>query len=296
MASADELHVGDQIQTVFGTGHLISIKNDGKCVCTLNKWIEAKITYEPWLIVERNKVAKLIPSASAKDLTLPEVSPEDQSLAIEAFAHDYQLSTAASADGMLRLSVESEASPLEDEVVKYPPSTKSPDDEYTNYIPVIQSRDINIGSLSLSDFGKLKRTHPNVSDENIAIFLLARKGDYHQAGAMLDKHLAWKATVPRITKADVAKEFATGKLYRHGFDRQGHPLLVYTARNHVPGESSPQDTMRLIIWVIEECVRTMPPTHTKFTLLLNRAGATFANFDQSFIKDNSGVIQVRLTE
>jgi hypothetical protein len=156
--------------------------------------------------------------------------------------------------------------------------------------PIIQSEDIDIEKVGIDSFRKMKFKFPEESDETICRFLLARNKDVVKASEMLINHISWRASNLPPQKASCMKEFSAGKCYVNGCDKEGHPLIIVISRLHDPSDRDIDELLRLCIWWIEYGVSKMPPNKSKFSVLINRSGATQANTDLEFIKHMSKML------
>ena len=76
---------------------------------------------------------------------------------------------------------------------------------------------------------------PGLKTDTLSRFLIARGGDVAKASLLLDNHLRWRSDAANypVLKSDAMRELAIGKLYVHGVDKEGHPLVVYRSK-YVP--------------------------------------------------------------
>jgi len=75
-----------------------------------------------------------------------------------------------------------------------------------------------------------------------------------------------------------------GKLYLHGCDKQGHPLLHFVPRLNVPTERNLEDLTKVIIWWQEYAAFNLPQNMSKFSVLIDRTDVLSSNFDQDLGK------------
>jgi hypothetical protein len=159
----------------------------------------------------------------------------------------------------------------------------------------IQSRDVDLTKCKIGDLALMKQSFPDETDETVARFFLARDGNVGKATALLRDHIAWRSQIPPIFKSDITKEMRPGKLYVHGTDKLGHPLLVWTSNRHNRLDRDIKDMEKLFLWWIEEAIRRMPRSVSKFSVLMNRANSS-GKPDVELGKTLAGVFQNNFPE
>ncbi len=100
----------------------------------------------------------------------------------------------------------------------------------------ITSEDIDVNKITMESMSAMRAAFPTESDTDLARFLIARTNDVTKAKDMLAKHLEWKSKSWPILKSSVIGEFSKGKIYVDGFDKEGHPLVVWRAALNVASE------------------------------------------------------------
>ncbi|CAE7556036.1 unnamed protein product [Symbiodinium sp. KB8] len=91
-------------------------------------------------------------------------------------------------------------------------------------------------------------------------FLIARQGDVQKAARMLTRHVQWRVescpwfpeSKPPLTP--LAKPLATGKVYRHGWDKVGRPVVYVHGSRHIVSDTSPEESEALVTFAIEDAV------------------------------------------
>jgi len=160
----------------------------------------------------------------------------------------------------------------------------------------ITSSDIAVDSINLEVFQRLKAVFPDESDEELARFLIARNHDYDKTEEMLKAHLIWRAKNMPVSKASCLNEFSKGKLFMHGYDNEGHPLLIWRSSLHEAADRDMDEMVRLILWWFQYMSTIMPPNKSKITLLCDRSDYRSANSDLEFVKAASNVLQDNFPE
>ncbi|KAJ2159891.1 hypothetical protein GGF46_002673 [Coemansia sp. RSA 552] len=108
-----------------------------------------------------------------------------------------------------------------------------------------------------------------LDDTQILLYVRANKGDKERTRARLRSTLEWHCTFRphAITPETVRNECATGKQYVNGYDREGHPLVyMYSQRQNT---KDAQGHLRLIVFTMEQALRSMPSGVTKLTMVID---------------------------
>ena len=142
-----------------------------------------------------------------------------------------------------------------------------------------------------SSFTKEERVLNSLSDETIARFLIARNGNTEKARALLVEHLAWRKVKLPLYKNSCITEFVKGKVYLHGFDREGHPLVVYRAKLQIPSDRNVEEMLNMCYWWAEKVISVLPPDKSKATILIDRIDAGMQNSDVEFVRAMASVFQ-----
>lgn len=74
-------------------------------------------------------------------------------------------------------------------------------------------------------FDAMKKEFPDQDDEDIARFLIARNGDVAKAIPFMQKSLIWRNENLPLKTSSFYREYVKGKIYIHGQDLKGHPLI-----------------------------------------------------------------------
>ena len=116
----------------------------------------------------------------------------------------------------------------------------------------LTSKDINKSKINEENLRRLKVLFPREDIDTLARYLVARNNHVDGAQKQLIRGLDWKKKVWPVLKSSCIREINKGKLYMHGTDREGRPLLIITSRLHNPFESDPQEMVRLTLWFTEQ--------------------------------------------
>ncbi len=157
----------------------------------------------------------------------------------------------------------------------------------------IKSSDILALRAKYSDANvlKMKETFHNIDDDTIARFLIARNNDISKATELLTANIQWRAANVPVTKASCITEIKKGKLYHYGYDKENHPLLVYTTTKHFNNDRDIDEVVRMATWWIEKLVKELPSDKTKYTLLIDRTGQTNENSDVELVRAVGKILQ-----
>ena len=87
---------------------------------------------------------------------------------------------------------------------------------------------------------------------------------------MIEKHLAWRKETLPISSDDpvVAEELLKGTFQRVGSDVDGRPLLLFAANKNKSATRIVENVIKMMIWVMEQAIASMPAGHQKFSLIM----------------------------
>lgn len=157
----------------------------------------------------------------------------------------------------------------------------------------IASTDIEESKYSASNLLEMRKRFPGREDEELARFLIARKDDLEKACEQLQKRIDFDSTFLPVTKEDCGEEFNAGKLYSHGVDKEGRPLLIWAVRNNIAATRDMDKLVKTMVWWVEYTARKLlPPNISKYTLLLDRSGFRQENADMDLMKHVAATLQV----
>ncbi len=147
----------------------------------------------------------------------------------------------------------------------------------------IKSIDINRGAITIENHNALKKLFPEVDDDTIARYLIARNNNLEKSTELLTKARTWRAKHMPVLKRDVIPELQTGKLYVHGTDREGRPLMIFRPSMHDANVRDMETMAKSVMWWTEYAISKLPDNKTKFTVILDRDGAGWGQ-DIEFLK------------
>ena len=88
-----------------------------------------------------------------------------------------------------------------------------------------------------------------------------------------------------ITEEEMMPHIISGKAYFHGEDLKGRPCLIVRARYHWPEQFTVEETMRYVIYIVEQGVKLADEKGVgQICVLYDRAEVTPANKDGKFIE------------
>ena len=111
--------------------------------------------------------------------------------------------------------------------------------------------DFDMTKYCIKDLNSLISTYPNVDPKLIAKFLIQAIGDIEKCIIDINTHITWKDTNWPILKSSCIKELETGKLYTHGYDKEGHPLIIFNAGMHDINIRDLDEFQRLHMFMLE---------------------------------------------
>ena len=91
-----------------------------------------------------------------------------------------------------------------------------------------------------------------------------------QAATMIEKHLAWRAEMLPVSGDDpiVVAELEKGTFRRVGDDKEGRPVLLFAANLNKSSERVVENVIKMMCYVMEEAITSMPEGMDKFSLIL----------------------------
>mmetsp|Transcript_15465 Transcript_15465/g.45616 ORF Transcript_15465/g.45616 Transcript_15465/m.45616 type:complete len:272 (+) Transcript_15465:255-1070(+) len=98
-------------------------------------------------------------------------------------------------------------------------------------------------------------------EETLIWYLRDRSYDVEEAAEKLGRMLSWRRGFGPggVTEAQVAKEAATGKSRVHtAADVFGRPAIIITAKKHIIGEFSMDDSKRLCVHMLDKAISYLP--------------------------------------
>jgi hypothetical protein len=158
--------------------------------------------------------------------------------------------------------------------------------------PVLTSADIDVSKFGNDEFAILKSQFPDESDETVVRFLIARNNNVAKASEMLAAHIEWRKSNWPVLKSSCLNEINKGKAYVHGVDKEGHPLLIYRVRMNVASDRDVEEMGKMIMFMLQTAVNSMPPDKSKFSIFFDRSGFEQKNSDIEFMRHMTPIMQV----
>jgi hypothetical protein len=141
---------------------------------------------------------------------------------------------------------------------------------------VVDQHVITPGSSDSTNFSAkhlqtLRNEFPNIPDEELLRYLIARNDNIHKAKEQLYKAQALKLKLGwPIRQQDCFNEMQTGKIYCRGNDKEGRPIILFHSGLHDTGIRNLEETQKLLIWWAEHVFQTRTITgFSKATILVN---------------------------
>jgi hypothetical protein len=158
--------------------------------------------------------------------------------------------------------------------------------------PVLTSTDIDQTKFGNDEYQIMKSQFPEETDETIVRFLIARNNDVTKASAMLTEHIEWRKSNWPVLKNTCMNEINKGKVYVHGTDNEGHPLMIYRVRFNNSSDRDVEEMGRMIMFFVATAVNAMPADKSKFTILIDRTDFRKENSDVEFMRHLTPIMQV----
>eukprot|EP01060_Flectonema_neradi_P039170 TRINITY_DN8516_c0_g1_i6.p1 TRINITY_DN8516_c0_g1~~TRINITY_DN8516_c0_g1_i6.p1 ORF type:complete len:253 (+),score=50.12 TRINITY_DN8516_c0_g1_i6:50-808(+) len=131
--------------------------------------------------------------------------------------------------------------------------------------PTVRSETITkVGASELKEMQKLFK---DCDEGTCRRFLAARDGNVKKGSQMLKTHQAWAQKTLPIDKHEVKKMRRKMKFFTRGYDKDGHPILHFIGPHHSSKDELDQ-TIKMMTYVLEDCVAHLPRGIEKFTLML----------------------------
>lgn len=116
----------------------------------------------------------------------------------------------------------------------------------------IKSTDIDPSRFTPEALASMRAQFPAEGVEQLARFLIARNGDVGKAADMLRAHVAWREVNMPVSRESCLGELQKGKMYRHGFDLDGRPLLFWRGALHLPNDRDMKEMQNLLLFMMQD--------------------------------------------
>ena len=124
------------------------------------------------------------------------------------------------------------------------------------------SNDIDRKSVDQVALKDIKSRHPNVDEYTLIRYLLINK-NIGDASRQLARTLAWRKSYLPITTTTIMSELKTKKLYLHGVDSKGYPLLIFDVSKHDVSIRNKDECIKCLIFLIESIYLKLAIEHEK---------------------------------
>lgn len=150
----------------------------------------------------------------------------------------------------------------------------------------ISSKEIDTAQFSEASFAALKSRFPDLEDEMIARFLIARNGDLQKSTDLLTKAMHWRSKRWPVLKQECVEQLSKGIVYVRGVDKEGHPIIHVNPSLHDTNNRDMEQCAKSMMWWMEVAIASMPADRSKYTILINRSGGGAADveFSRHFTK------------
>jgi len=127
----------------------------------------------------------------------------------------------------------------------------------------------------------LKRRFSRVDEVTLIRFLSSCTTDskFEEAAATIERFQSWREANFPITSASIYNEMRTGKLYVHGCDSLGHPLIVFKPYLSDPKTRNIDEMIRLLLFMAEVAIQQLPENKLMFSVLVDRSGPHKPDFE-----------------
>ncbi|OMJ83991.1 hypothetical protein SteCoe_14977 [Stentor coeruleus] len=122
--------------------------------------------------------------------------------------------------------------------------------------------------------------------------LRARDLKVQPAYEMWQKWYRWRKDyrADEITEEEMKEHIKTGKAFFFGEDNEGRPCLIVRARYHWPNQFALEETMRYVIYLVEQGVKLADEKHTgQMCVIYDRGDISSANKDGNLIELGKGL-------
>jgi hypothetical protein len=160
----------------------------------------------------------------------------------------------------------------------------------------IKSKDIDPAKFSFDNVVYLRGVFPNVDDDTIGRFLIARNNNREKAEALLGTTEKWRSHHFPILKQDCMNELRRAMTFSYGFDKEGRPMMIFVTRRNDPKTRDLEEMGRACIWMTEDAIRHLPDDKSKFTILFDRTDMGMDKEDITFLKNMIKTFQDKYPE
>ena len=155
--------------------------------------------------------------------------------------------------------------------------------------------DIDLTKISYENVKLLQQLYPNEDTETLCRYLFGKNNDLEKTKQQLDRAILLRNQgYWNIHKIQCINEIKYGKCYFNGYDKDGYPLLIVTARLHNldPSDRNLHETVLMTLWWTEVAISKLSSDKSKITMLIDRSGCDDVPLDKEYIRLMSEIYQV----
>eukprot|EP00762_Andalucia_godoyi_P001576 ANDGO_00158.mRNA.1 Sec14 cytosolic factor len=140
-----------------------------------------------------------------------------------------------------------------------------------------------------------KAKNAKLSKSDLLRFLRGNESNVDLTIVQANECVLWRERygVDRLTIAHVRKEFEAGYSYwiPGVYDVQGRPIVVFEFGKFQPKKTTPLEAIKLVIYLMERAIETMPPGVESICLLCDCTNMSSANFDDKMERMGFDVVK-----
>lgn len=125
----------------------------------------------------------------------------------------------------------------------------------------------------------MKQRFPGVEEATLIRFLFSCKSDLTETARKFQRYENWRESNFPITTASIYNELRTGKVYVQGFDKLGHPLIIFRPYCSNIKTRSLEEMVRLMLFMSEIAIQQLPEDRLMFSVLVDRSSASQPDFE-----------------
>lgn len=110
----------------------------------------------------------------------------------------------------------------------------------------IKSNDIDISKVTEESLQHMKCKFPHKDTDTLARYLIARDNKVSRASKLLELSERWRTKHWPILKSDCIDEIQKGKVYLHGYDKEGRPLIVFRSKLHDITDRNAEEMAKMV--------------------------------------------------
>lgn len=111
----------------------------------------------------------------------------------------------------------------------------------------IKSNDIDKAKVTEESLQHMKCTFPHRDTDMLARYLIARDNKVSKATKLLELSERWRTKHWPILKLDCIDEIKKGKVYLHGYDKEGRPLIVFRSKLHDITDRNTEEMAKMVV-------------------------------------------------